>query len=191
MGEAEVSDGSARAPFLFLPPPNPILSPPPSSPPIESAAAHQSTRCQPAQPSQSRFGPSPGHPQHPKSVPTSRTGAVQSVTVPLPVRPLSFRLGLVSGPHAPAPVPVSLNSHTHSRTAPHCCCLVLLVLLMLLLLPLLGDPSIHPSFPVLRVVPPLFLSLNLFSLFTLVAKITILSLIFDPSYPSPSTGRIR
>ncbi|KAK1851403.1 hypothetical protein CCHR01_05980 [Colletotrichum chrysophilum] len=33
MLRSQVSDGSARAPFLFLPPQNPILSPPPSSPP--------------------------------------------------------------------------------------------------------------------------------------------------------------
>lgn len=157
----------------------------PSHPPhrVRSGAPKHKVPASPAQPvlvrSQSWSPPTP-------QVSSDQQNRSSAVTVPLPVRPLSFRLGLVSGPHAPAVVPVSLNSHTHSRTAPHCYCLVLLVLL--LLLPLLGDPSIHPSFPVLGVVPPLFLSLNLFSLFTLVAKITILSLIFGRNHSDSSSS---
>ncbi|KAH9236703.1 hypothetical protein K456DRAFT_1442797 [Colletotrichum gloeosporioides 23] len=195
MLRSQVSDGSARAPFLFLPPQNPILSPPLPHPPhrVRSGAPKHKVPASPAQPvlvrSQSWSPPTP-------QVSSDQQNRSSAVTVPLPVRPLSFRLGLVSGPHAPAPVPVSLNSHTHSRS--HCTALLLLGTAAAAATSPWGP--IHPSIlssPSCR-APSLPLSQSLFPLHprrqnhhSLPPFRPVLSLTVDEAHPLNPLPRLR
>ncbi|OBR09101.1 hypothetical protein CH63R_07866 [Colletotrichum higginsianum IMI 349063] len=172
--------------------------------PVSIQPAHQSTRCaSQSLPPQEVPSPSPNPDRSDLTQPSS------TVTVPSPfaLSSLPFWLGLVSlfRLHALGEGlgPVSLNSHrtAPSTTAPAPAAAALSATLL---------RGTHPSILLLRVVPPLFLSFNLFSTLIFSTQTTLSSLALgrntripphptsldsiqplEPSHSSPSTRRNR
>ncbi|TQN72979.1 hypothetical protein CSHISOI_02483, partial [Colletotrichum shisoi] len=176
-----------------------------TGPPVSIQPAHQSTRCA----SQSLPPPrSPKSKSQPRQSDLTQPSSTVTVPSPFALFSLPFWLGLVSlfRLHALGEGlgPVSLNSH---RTAPSTTTAPAPAAAALSATLLRGT---HPSILLLRVVPPLFLSFNLFSTLILSTQTTLSFLAFgrntripshptsldsiqplEPSHSSPSTRRNR